>query len=294
MGGRVDLHIHSDRSSDGSFSPKWLVELAGRDGFKAISISDHDTVAAYPEALQAGESAGVEVIPSIEVTTLFKNREFHLLLPFIDWKKNIVKDLVNDIAERRMLEAKARVNKLQDLGFDLSWEEVVESAAPFPPLGVTIAQFLLKRAHASDDAKVSKYLSKKNRLYAPYLFYQDYFMEGKPAWVPRLNIKLLNLLENVSETDGVPVLAHPGAYFQKTTEDDLAVLKEKGLVGLEVYTSYHDKKQVHFYRSLAEKFDLVATTGSDFHGEIKPHIAFGAVNCGDYSMVEELIKRKKS
>jgi predicted metal-dependent phosphoesterase TrpH len=85
MSGRVDFHVHSDKSCDGDFSPAELVGFAKNFGMRAISIADHDTVAAYPEAVELGRIAGVEVIPGIEITTLFGGREFHLLLPFVDW-----------------------------------------------------------------------------------------------------------------------------------------------------------------------------------------------------------------
>jgi len=77
---KVDLHIHSNKSSDGDFSPFHIIQLSKKNKLRAISIADHDTVAAYPEALELGEEEGIEVIPSVELTTLFEDREFHLLL----------------------------------------------------------------------------------------------------------------------------------------------------------------------------------------------------------------------
>jgi hypothetical protein len=88
------------------------------------------------------------------------------------------------------------------------------------------------------------------------------------------------------------VLAHPGAPFQRVTHEDLRVLKDQGLQGLEVYTSYHDDSLADYYKGLAEDFDLVPTAGSDFHGRIKPQVPFGSLNNGGYWMVEELRKRR--
>ena len=87
-------------------------------------------------------------------------------------------------------------------------------------------------------------------------------------------------------------MSHPGAYFQQTTREDLEVLCERGLAGIEVYTSYHTAEQVAAYRRMAEDMGLVPTAGSDFHGKIKPHVAFGALTEGKYWMVEELRKRR--
>ncbi len=292
MASPIDLHIHSSKSSDGDFSPFQIVQLAREKKLKAISISDHDTVAAYPEALKYGKQAGVEIIPSMELTTLFEEREFHLLLPFVDWKNETVADLVSQVAKRREKEARGRIEKLQELGFKISWKEVKKEAGPFPPLGVTIAQILLRKAEKTGDPRLTEYLKDEKQPFAPYHFYKDYFMEGKPASVPRQNLKILDVLDIISRTGAVPVLAHPGAYFQKVTRKDLVVLKERGLQGLEIFTSYHSTEQCDAYGQMAREIDLVPTAGSDFHGTIKPHIPFGFLTQGGYWMVEELRKRR--
>ncbi len=290
--GAVDLHIHSNKSSDGDFSPFHILKLAKEAKLRAISISDHDTVVAYPDALQLGQEVGVEVIPSIEVTTLFDDREFHLLLPFVNWKTKTIKRIIDQVSKRRYQEAEERVLKLQELGFDISWKEVLKKSDPHPPLGVTIAQILLEKAEEKEDPLFQKYLSGENRLFSPYHFYKDYFMDDKPAFVPRRNVSLLDILQLAPQAEGVPVLAHPGAYFQNTQKEDLEKLKERGLVGVEVYTSYHDPTETAFYLEVAKKLDLVPTAGSDFHGTIKPHIPFGSLKGGEYWMVEELRKRR--
>jgi len=289
----VDLHIHSNKSSDGDFTPSQIVHLAKEKGLRAISITDHDSVDAYPEALNIGEEIGLEVIPGVELTTLFTDREFHLLIFFIVWERAIVKDLIKEVADRRFIEAKARVDKLQKLGFPVEWEEVVQEAAPHPPLGVTIADILLKKAEKNADPLFEKYLDEESRMYAPYLFYKDYFAEGRPASVPRKNVYLKDVLELAPQMGGVPVLAHPGASFERVTKEDLEVLKGFGLQGLEVYTSYHDDSMAAYYKGLALELDLVPTAGSDFHGRIKPQVPFGLLNNGSYRMVEELRKRRE-
>ena len=154
------------------------------------------------------------------------------------------------------------------------------------------AAVLLKKAAKKADPRIEQYLDETNRMYAPYLFYKDYFAEGKPAFVPRQNVFLKDVLALAPQTSGVPVLAHPGAPFQRVTQDDLRVLKGLGLQGLEVYTSYHDESLAAFYKGLAAEFNLVPTAGSDFHGRIKPQVPFGSLNNGGYWMVEELGKRR--
>jgi predicted metal-dependent phosphoesterase TrpH len=292
MSDYVDLHIHSNFSSDGDFSPAELIRLARENGFTTISIADHDTIAAYPAAVEVSNGSGVDVISSMEVTTLFDSREFHLLLPFADWNSPVVGRIANRVSARRLIEARDRVAKLRELGMDITWEEVEEATKSTPPQGVTIAQVLLDKPESKKDPALKKYFKRNARNWAPARFYRDYFMEGKPAYVPKKHIHIFEVLEMAPQAGAVPVLAHPGAYFENATRADLTQLKEHGLAGLEVYTSYHEREQTAFYAGIAEELDLVPTAGSDFHGRVKPHVHFGYVKEGRPWMVEAIRKRR--
>lgn len=289
MSDLVDLHVHSDRSCDGDFSPAELAAMARKKGYRAISIADHDTVDAYPEAVEAGEKEAVEVIPGVELTTLFKGREFHLLLPFVDWTSPTILKIIAEQNERRLAEARQRVDKIRRLGFDVTWEEVDAGSRGAPPLGVKIAQVIVDKPE--NRSRLGGIAAAGKLDQAPYLFYREYFAESKPAYVPKDFIGLRQALELAPETGGIPVLAHPGAYFEMANRLDLEELKAAGLIGLEVYTSYHTKKQVRYYLGLAEELDLVPTAGSDFHGRIKPHVRLGDFKEGGYWMVEKLKER---
>ncbi|MBN2408383.1 MAG: PHP domain-containing protein [Candidatus Aminicenantes bacterium] len=293
MNGRVDLHVHSSHSSDGDFPPAALLRMAKESGLRAISIADHDTVEAYPDALEDSEKAGVELIPSIELTTLYERREFHLLLPFVRWTSPTLKRILATVTCARMEEAKERVARLKELGFEIDWDEVIRETKGRPPLGVSIAQILIDKGRKKKIPSLQKYYEGENRLFAPYFFYKDYFLEEGPAFVPKRTVSLLDVLDLMDGDGAVPVLAHPGAYFERATKEDLAVLKGRGLVGLEVYSSYHDAGQIRMYKAVAEEMDLVVTAGSDFHGRIKPHVVFGRLREGTYRMVEELKARRR-
>jgi len=292
MSGRVDLHVHSNRSSDGDFSPAELVGFAREHGMRAFSIADHDTVAAYPEAVEEGRKAGVEVIPGIELTTLYGGREFHLLLPLVDWASPSLAAIIAGQTECRMRETRERVGRIRELGFVLTMDEIMAKSNGAPPLGVKIAQILLENPENEKNPALERYYRPDNRRYAPYMFYSDFFAEGKPAYVAKTFMALTDVLEAAPATGGAPVLSHPGAYFQRTTAEDARDLKAHGLIGLEVYTFYHTPEQTALYKEMAADLDLVATAGSDFHGRIKPHVVFGALEQGDYVMVEALRARR--
>jgi 3',5'-nucleoside bisphosphate phosphatase len=292
MAGTVDLHVHSDHSSDGDFSPAELIGFARKAGFAAISIADHDTASAYPGAIEAAAGTGVEVVPSMEVTTLYDGREFHVLLPFLDWTSSAVGRIAGRMTDGRMAEARERVERLRELGLDITWEEVEAGSKGLAPLGVTIAQILLAKPGAASDPRLRKYFDGNGRPLPPSAFYRDHFMEGQPAYVPKRHIQLLEVLAMAPEAGAVPVLSHPGAYFQNTTREDLVRLKERGLVGLEVFTSYHSTGQTAAYAAAARDLDLIPTAGSDFHGKVKPHVVFGSIRDGGPEMLEALRKRR--
>jgi 3',5'-nucleoside bisphosphate phosphatase len=292
--GFVDLHIHSDRSSDGDFSPDALARMAADTGFVAIAIADHDNVAAYPDALEAGRREGVEIIPNMEVTAMYDDREFHCQLPFLAWDSPRVAAIVKRIAELRWEEARRRVANLRSLGIGISWEEVTAVSPDMAPLGVTIARILLDKPESRRDPRLRRYYDDGGRPLPPSFFYRDFFLDGAPAYVPKRHIPLLEVVDEAARIGAVAVLSHPGAYFQRTTHEDLVVLKDAGLAGLEVHTSYHDAGQVRFYLEEAKSFDLVPTAGSDFHGRVKPHVSFGSIREGGYEMVELLRERRPS
>jgi len=296
--GPVDLHIHSCWSGDADFRPEELVRRAKETGFEAISIADHDSVGAYPAALTAGEEEGVEVIPSLEMTTQFDDREFHLLMPFVDWSSPALAGVLDRAREVRLSEGRERVENLRRLGFPLSWEEVRSAAEKkgddVLPVGVFIARVLLDKPEVRSEPRWAKYYLRPSGEPNAFLFYADYFEKGRPAYASKRYIDLVEILDFAPRTGAAPVLAHPGASFVRAERRDLERLKERGLKGLEVYTSYHqpplcpDRSLERRYLDLAESLDLVPTAGSDFHGRIKPFIPFGFVKEGRYWMVDRL------
>jgi predicted metal-dependent phosphoesterase TrpH len=284
---KIDLHIHSNKSSDGDLSVEELIELSSGK-LRAISIADHDTLDAYPEAVEIGKVKGVEVIQSVEITTHFNGRELHILSPFVE-KEGHILELLERLKYGRIFLAEERIKKLQKIGFSIKIEDVFSYSPNAIPIGTSIARVLF--LSQPDHPLLKKYLDEPAK--APYRFYKDYFEPGGLAYVPFDYISTEEAVEAVRDSGGVPVLAHPGASFCKVGKEDLIYLKDKGLEGVEVWTSYHTPEKKNFYYELAKELDLVPTPGSDFHGSIKPHVPFASVEEGDYSVVEMLIERRK-
>ncbi len=117
-----------------------------------MSISDHDTVAAYPGACESGRKEGVEIIPSVELTTLFDGREFHLLLPLVDWESEVVGDLV--ARATGLVAAKPRsVSEAPGGRVRYQLGRGDSESESMPPLGVNIAQILIEKAARTGKQK---------------------------------------------------------------------------------------------------------------------------------------------
>jgi predicted metal-dependent phosphoesterase TrpH len=278
----VDLHIHST-ASDGTLSPLEIIETAEKAGLRAIAITDHDTVEGSAEALQHRNASTVEILPGIEISASSDYGAMHILGYLIRLDDVPLTQAVKVVQEGRINRNHKIVRKLQDLGIDIEYDEIIEASGGGQVGRPHIAQVLLSKriVHSIDEAFI-KFLRK-----------------GRPAYIERYRLLPEEAMQTILRAGGVPVLAHPFTLNAKS-EGDLdrivAELKQAGLKGLEAYYPSHGPVRTAQYERLAHRHGLLITGGSDFHGTVKPwvHMGFGS---GDlripYRLVEEL-KRSAS
>ena len=264
----IDLHLHSSYS-DGTWTPKQVLQKAAEFGFKAVSITDHDRVGGIDEAIEAGNSLGIEVIPGIEITAVHRGIETHILGYFIDYKNPGLSAEIRKLDTFRTERVRDMVRLLRNHGVIIDFEDVVE-CSPSGYLGRPhIAEAMVKSGAIlrSREAFTSEYIGN----------------EGK-CYIPTSNLTVFEAIDIISEHHGLSVLAHPG-FWDRPGEmipaEDIAVLKKEGLDGIEVKHSRHSRKiEEHFY-NLAEKLDLIKTGGSDCHGTFYDPIKMGTVEVPD-------------
>jgi len=273
----VDLHIHTNHSGDGQYSVEEIFDLAAAHGLRALAITDHDSVAGLPRAAQLAEERGMEFVPSIELTTDFEERELHLLGNFVERDCATLGRALQHLNRARFEQALERIARLRRLGFEITTEEALARSHGAIPSGTLMAAILLDKNDRVRDARLQPYISGARSKRPEIYFYQDFMGRGAPAHVPRRWMPAREAVELLLGCGAVPVLAHPGAGIFSAGERLISQLKEAGLKGLEVFTSYHDEKASRYYLNLAAKLRLIPTAGSDFHGRIKPHVAFGSV-----------------
>ncbi len=248
MIGRVDLHTHTT-ASDGRLEPRQLVELAHRIGLRAIAITDHDTVAGLEEGIAAGHEFGVEVIPGIELSTEDNGNDIHMLGYFIDHRNKDFIEILRYFQSIRLERARKIISKLKDLGVEITIDEVIEIAGNSASIGRPhIAQAILNRGYVSDIQEA----------------FDKYIGADSPAYVPKYKLPTVEGTSFLYKAGGIPVIAHPGL---STTPDYVEFLARNGHIrGIEVWHPEHTPEQVMEYYRLAEKYGLIKTGGSDFHG----------------------------
>lgn len=266
----IDLHIHTTHSSDGQYTPGEIIQMASSSGVGTVSFCDHMEVAADFEGLALAPSAGVEFLTGVELSTVREGREHHLLCYGFDPRGELVNGIIAGACARIWGRMDEVLGHFRGMGFSLRKEDI-KGWGRSVPTGVTMLRALA--ACNPEDPRLLRY-TRGDRSDSPYLnFYRDYALEGFGASVLAELPDLAETIDALKDV-GVLVLAHPG----KERGETLKALKRCGLKGIEVYSSYHDPETVAWLRGLASSLNLLASAGSDFHGEkIKPGISLGDV-----------------
>ena len=278
--GAIDLHVHSCFSHDGEFAPAVLVSMAADAGLRVMCIADHNGVDAVEPALEAGRAQGVLVIPGVELDCCFEDVPLHVLGYFIDHADPRFSVIHDNVERQEEAASDRRMDLLAALGFVFDRTAVRETAGGGVITPEFIAQAALDHPANADDARLAPYRRGGARADNPFAnFYWDYFAPGKACHVPIDHISFAEAVSLIHAGGGVPVLAHPGVVL-KGREDLLAVLAERGIAGVEAYSSYHNAGEREFWRRLGNELGLAVTCGSDFHGRVKPSIVLGG-HAGD-------------
>ncbi len=286
--GFVDLHIHTYHSGDGQYSPAEIFHFAEDTGAGAIAICDHDSVRALPEALALAPQYPFEFVPSVELTTDHGGKELHILGPFVEWECELLKKAVGRQNRARFEQALERIARLRKIGFKISYEEVSMRSHGATPSGTMIAAAILDKDPEALEPRLLPYKSGMRSDRPEVRFYQDFMGKGGAAHVPCSWMRTTEAIDILMRCGAVPTLAHPGAGLFSIGERLVSELKESGLKGLEVFTSYHDDKSSLYYLSMARKLNLIPSSGSDFHGRLKPHVPFGSVRAVGLELISVL------
>ncbi|MCC6239438.1 MAG: PHP domain-containing protein [Phycisphaerales bacterium] len=267
----VDLHCHST-ASDGTFSPADVVRLAKKNKLSGLALTDHDTTNGLAEASAEAAQLGIDFVTGIEISAVFPYPgRMHLLGYGIDPASADLRAIISQLLEGRDDRNPRIIAKLQSLNVAISMEEV-EAQARIGTSDQTGGHKPIGRPH------IAAVLLKKGYVSSIKQAFDKYLAPGGLAYVDKERVSRQQIIDAIHRSGGVCVLAHP---FQLHTADEVQlekVIKEMvdlGLDGIEVLHSDHDQSWIDQCTRLADKFGLLKTGGSDFHGSNKKEIALG-------------------
>jgi len=286
----IDLHIHTNASSDGQHSPREIFELAKSKALRAIAFADHNSVSNVEEGHRLSGEFGIEFFSCLELNTFHNGLDLHILAFFIDPRSQALKNWLESIHQKKQEQANKRVEKLNELGFVFTWDDLRKFSGDRLPTGMSFLKAILSREENRQDPRIQPYINGE-RSQSPYVsFYRDYLRGGKPAFVGMEDIPTITAIRKIKELGAIPVLAHPS----DTGEGNIQHLVKNGLEGLEVYSPYHTAHEQEAFAAFAQKNGLLITAGSDFHGKaVKPDVELGGVEGNHYEILLNLKERQK-
>jgi len=277
----VDLHIHSTNSHDGDRTPTQIVQTAKETGMAAIAITDHDNVRGVSEAVAAGQEYGLEVVPGVELECVYLKYQPHITGYFIDHERAEFQELFDDVLKKERAASRKRIRLVRELGFDADEDEVMAVSKDGLAHAPAIMSTLLDKPDAADNPLLRPYLPGGERAAnAPSNFYWDYCAPGRPAYVTVEKIGLRECVDIIKNAGGIPCMAHPYLILGGD-HHVLELMRDEGVMGMEVYCYTHDKSKCDFYKAQAERLGMLRVLGSDFHGHVKPAISLGDCNCDE-------------
>jgi len=275
----VDLHTHSIYS-DGTATPKELVQMASALQLSGLALTDHDTMEGCELAAAAGRDYGVHVMPGLEISCTHGEFSLHILGYGVDPANPLLNEKLRHIQDGRQRRNRKILAKLTDIGIEISNEELKTLSNCGQTGRPHIARLLMTKQIVPDfGAAFRRFLGK-----------------GKPAYAERFSFSAAETMEFIHKAGGAAVLAHPGKLdpTMRTQPRLIQELVERGLDGLEIYYPSHPRKVKKKLHALAKQYNLLQTGGSDYHGGNRPNngLAGGKGSiCPPDSILEELQAR---
>jgi len=257
---KIDLHCHTT-ASDGIKTPSELIDFAAANGVSVLAITDHDTINGLEEALNHANRKDFTLIPGIEFSIAYQGGSFHLVGLYIDHNYTPIITKTRHLQEVRDNRIYRIIDDLESHGIFIPVEEVQDESSGGAMGRPHVARVLVKHGYANTINEV----------------FRKYLVKGKPGYVPKERIALDEAISLIKGAGGIPIIAHPVSLNYKSFDDFEALLKgfiDSGVEGLEVYSSMHRPAEVDEFLKLVKKYNLIASGGSDYHGDKDEKIGF--------------------
>lgn len=268
----IDLHMHSIYS-DGSFSPNQLINLCSQKSINTISITDHDTIDAYAH-MTIPKGCNVKVIPGIEFGLGHQDR-CHILGYGFDLNSPVMENACLTIKKHRLSEVLKIFRIFKKCNVAITVQDITSTYETGLSLGNIIRE-LFRKGYAKDRKEV----------------YEKFFWEGDKTCVTFYNYTPEEKIDIIKKSNGKAILAHPYqlGLDKIQLEKKIVELVNSGLDGLEIYHSGQETELEEFLLKIANKYHLLVTGGSDFHGLAKPSVKIGKIY-GERMIPDDVIKK---
>ncbi|MET0991994.1 MAG: PHP domain-containing protein, partial [Lacisediminihabitans sp.] len=254
--GAIDLHTHSS-VSDGTETPAELISAAVAAGLGTVALTDHDSTSGWAQAFAAASGTGLTVIPGMELSTNYGPASVHMLAYLFNPLDGGIIAETARIRDGRLHRAERIVERIGE-DYDLSWADVLEQSSDGGTLG---------RPHIADALVARGFVDSREEAFESILNWRGPYYEKYYAPSPLEGVQM------IVGAGGVPVLAHPATHgrYRVIEEAAIAELVDAGLAGLEIHHRDNTSDGKEWLFALAEKFDLIVTGSSDYHGAGKPN-----------------------
>ena len=272
----IDLHAHSS-VSDGTFTPEEVVGLAAERGLAGVALTDHDTTDGLERAGTAADRHGLQLVPGVEFSAMYEGSSIHVLCYWMDPAHGELQAELRRLRDDRFRRGERMVEKLQRLGYPVSFERVRQISGGGNIVRPHVAQALVEAGVVATEKDA---------------YTSELIADGGKADVQKHALHPFDALDLIGRSGGVCVLAHPGMWgHQRETPDELIeAMAERGMAGLEVDHPDHRPDQRARYRAMAGRLGLVATAASDCHGTRFDPVRLGTFTT-DPTRVAELRER---
>ncbi len=258
---KIDLHCHTT-ASDGLLQPEELLDLAVANDLTYCAITDHDTIDGLDAAIQYSKQLdGLNFIPGIEFSVDYPHGSFHLVGLGIDHTNEQMTETIINLKEKRETRVVRIVKDLENHDINISLDEVYSEAKGAALGRPHVARVLLKNGYGNILSDI----------------FENFMVKGKPGFIKKEKISLEKAIELIILSRGIPIIAHPISLNFQNWHDFENILQDcikLGLQGIEVYAHMHTDEEVNVFKKIANKYNLLISGGSDFHGDKKETIGY--------------------
>ena len=279
--------MHTTISNDGTYSPETIIQMCHEAGLEIVALADHNSTKAFRIVKSIADAYRMKLIPAVELDCHIDGINLHVLGYGINPNHPAFDAYEEEILTQERNSSQFVVNKIRELGIHLEDDALKRVQIHGVITGEMIAEVALEDSKNDHNELLIPYREGGSRSQNPLVnFYWDYCAQGKVAYYPIQFRTIDEIIQMINDAGGFAILAHPGNNI-KTNVDVFKKIIDKGVIGVEVYSSYHSPEVIEHYHALALEHDLIMTLGSDFHGKTKPSIHLGKFNIPDEKQLTE-------